>query len=130
MMKTPVRFISPVLRYRLRLRFARYARAVRYATGHMSVDDAWSMWREAQDVTGFRCLEGISESSVADAAFDRFGYNPELEPIIAQACARVADKWNSTGDTQNAAEGWVLDLIAAYAAADGLTLTDSWSVVA
>ena len=130
MMKTPLKFISPVLRYRLRLRFARYARAVRYATGRMSIDDAWSVWRDAQNVTGFRCLEGISESSVADAAYDRFGDNPELTPIIAQACARVADKWNCSGDTQNAAEDWALDLIAAYAAADGLTLTDSWSVVA
>jgi hypothetical protein len=115
-----------VFRYRMRSRISRVRRAIRYALGRATTEDGWQLFRDAEDVTGFYCLEGIGVDDVLTDAIERYGDMPELPELARRACRRVYDKWNSTGDTQSAAEDWAFDMIRAYADDAGLTLIDSW----
>ena len=120
------RSLSPVA-WRLRSRCHRLAVAARYALGRSTIDDAWQMFHDAEHITGFRTLEGISTDGVTQQAFERYGESPQIAALAEKACRRVADKWSGNSDITNAAEDWAFDLIEEYARTDGLALRDSWT---
>ena len=111
-----------MLRYHAGNIARRCGRAIRYAMGRSTIDDAWQFHHDSQNITGFRCLEGLSEHSVLDALFDQYGNNPALESFVTRACSRVADKWNSSDDIASAAEDWAVDLVREYATEAGISL--------
>jgi len=123
-----LRRLGHTARWQTRWRILRYAMAWRYATGNITPEDAWTLWRECEDITGYHDLEGLSETSVLEQAIDRYGDRPELPELVNRACSRVASKWNSSGDTAAAAEDWAHDLIAEYATDAGIELTDAWAI--
>lgn len=129
-MKQTIRSRFYNLRWRFQNKAQRASRAWRYLAGKMTEGDAYQIFHECEDVTGFYCLEGISRESVLDSAKDRYGDVPGLETFVDDACSRVAHKWSSTGDIASAAEDWAFDLIPEYAAADGVTLVDQWDAPA
>lgn len=97
----------------------RYARAFRYATGRATVDDGWTFHHDAEEICGCWWLESLSESSVLDNAIEHYGDVPRLPELVRRACARVASKWNSSGDIPGAAENWAFDPIAEYVTPTG-----------
>ena len=122
-----IRHQLSALQWRLRTGVQRIGRAWRYACGVSTTDDGFRLLREAQALTGCYALEELSEGSVLTLAEDRYGEMPELAGLVSRACARVADKWSSSGDIVGAAEDWAMDLIAGYAEVDGIALKDAWT---
>lgn len=110
--------------YRLRMRLERAARAWRYLRGTMTADDAHHLVWEAEHVSGCYSLEGFTVDSVLEDAQERWGDVPGLERWAADACARVAGKWDASGDVSSAAAEWAMSLIADYAKGDGVTLVE------
>lgn len=108
----------------LRFYVKRAARGLRYAVGMTTEGDAWTLFHDANIVTGYRPLEGISETSVLEWVAERFGETtaelPQMRRLVTYACARVADKWCSTGDITSAAEDWAMSLITENAEDFGL----------
>ena len=102
---------------------ARIARGLRYAAEGMTKNDEWMLMHQAEESTGFRCLEGLSESSVAELFCDRFQECPEMDELIADACSRVAHKW-SGGEITDSAEEWAMDLVQEYARDRGVKLQE------
>lgn len=114
-------------RYQLRFWLRRCATAWRYAIGRTTDTDEWNLFHYAEERLGQYSLEGLSERAVLDQAVERYGDHPELPELVSRACSRVADKWNSDGHLTGAAEDWAFDLIAEYAADDGIVLNDTWT---
>lgn len=112
------------LRYRVKDRLKHLARAWRYATGHMTKDDAWSISYECDASTGCYGLEYIDVEGVMECAVDKWEANPRLEEYAENAVHRVWNKWSSSGDATNAAQEWAMDLIEEYAKADGVELVE------
>ena len=115
-----------MLKYHLRSRYQRVRRAVRYALGRTTPDDAWSFYLECEDITGYHGLEGISENTVLEQCIERYGDMPELPRLVAEACSYVSRKWHSSGDTCSAAEDWAFELIRQNAIDENVVLVDSW----
>jgi len=107
-------------------RAAQFGRGWRYATSRLTRDDALEMLWDSEQVAGLFSLESFDQESVLESATERCGEHAALPDLVARACRRVASKWNSDGETRGAAEDWALDLVAEYAAADGIELKDSW----
>lgn len=118
---------ASALKWRIRSKLKRYGMAYRYATGKLTEDDGFDLIWDAQRITGCYCLESFSRESVMESAADRWGDIPELAALVDQACDRVYSKWSSNGHEADAACDWAMDLVAEYAAAEGITLKDSWS---
>lgn len=110
----------------------RYATAWRYARRRSTLTDGYNLLHDAERIVGIYSLESLSVQSTTDLAVDRYGeeHRDALEELTERACDRVVSKWNSSGEAVNAAEGWACDLVAEYAAEQGLKLTDSWSLAA
>lgn len=112
-----------LVRWRAREAMKRVGRAVRYAAGRMSEDDAHLIIYECLPTSGYFPLEGLSVETVLDLAQERWGDNPALPRLAADACRRVWNKWDS-GGTEGVAEDWALDLIKEYATDDGIVLVE------
>lgn len=110
--------------YRLRMRLERAARAWRYLRGKMTDTDAHHLVWEAEHVSGCYSLEGFTVDSVLEDARELFGDVPGLERWAVDACARVASKWDASGDVSSAAAEWAMSLIAQYAKSDGVNLVE------
>ena len=105
----------------------RYGLAWRYATGRMSEDDADGLRYECQHLSGFYPLSVFTREAVLRECRERWGDAPELPGLVEAACRRVAGKWSGDGEDGGAAESWAMELVAEYAAADGVVLTDLWN---
>ena len=117
-----------LVRWRVRQHWERVCIAARYAAGCSTEPDGWVLFHDGERLTGFYCLEGFSEGDVLSQIQDRFGEFAEAPALCRAATRRVSDKWNSSGDTANAAQDWAADLVEEYAKQDGVALVDSWSV--
>lgn len=115
-----------LMRWRAREAMKRVGRAVRYATNSISEDDAQQIIYDCQPTSGWYPIETFSVETVLEQAADRWGDNPALPALAAEACRRVWNKWDGTQHASDAAEEWAMDLIEEYAAADGVVLVDSW----
>lgn len=114
-------------RWNWRWRLKHWRRAWRYAMNRSTYNDGWDLFHDAEHITGYYALEGLSREDVLNTARERYGDVTGMEELAQRACERVASNWDSTGDMTGAAEDWAFDLIAQYAVADGVNLTDSWS---
>lgn len=129
-MTTRMSYRAALLSWQARERMKRVGRAWRYALGRTTPGDAENMLYDCQHIAGSYALETLSVASVLTMAQERYGDDPSLAGFAAQACHRVWNRWNSSGDQTGAAEDWAMDLIAEYAADDSIKLVDSWSLEA
>lgn len=111
------------IRYRVANTAKRCLRAWRYATNHLSEDDAGWIIADVQPLSGYAVLETIDAASVLEWAEELYGPHPKLAEWVRDAIQRVGQKWQSSGDAQNAASDWAIDLVRDYAAQEGVELT-------
>lgn len=111
-----------VLKYDARNFAQRLARGARYILRRTSQTDASAMLYEMQNIAGVYPLASFSTCDVLDDALQRFLPRPNLERLCEDAAARVAHKWNDSGDSRSAAIDWALELVTHYAAEDGIKL--------
>lgn len=112
-------------RYTLSQHTQRWRRALRYALNRMTPADADLIGYECQSISGVWSLETISAESVRDYALNLWTDHPALEKYADEAAARVASKWDGTGDVRCAAEEWAINLIDEYAKSDGVELVEA-----
>lgn len=109
-------------------RFQRLGRAWRYFNGTMTADDAGRMMREGYDVVGSYPLETLDVSDLLERAQDKWGDNPALPELCAQAAERVYAKWESSGDLSSGAIDYAMDhYLPDYAERAGVTLVDQYA---
>jgi hypothetical protein len=113
-----------IIQWRLRDQYRRYREALAYARNRMTASQANGIIYSCQAAAGWYPLETFSVDRCLQTARDcHWQDHPVLESLVRSACARVADKWESTGHAADAAEDWALDLVGDYAAARGIHLT-------
>jgi hypothetical protein len=95
------------------------------ANGLLDRQAAADVIYEVQPIVGWYPLEDIGIDAVVEAAGYRWS-NPaeQILPLAEQACQRVWNKWESSGDVSSAAEDWALNLIAEYAPDAGVELVE------
>jgi hypothetical protein len=109
-------------RYRFRTRLAQWRRAWRYAIDRLSVDDAQRMMLDCRDPAGWHPLLVLTVEDTLEQARGDLAVHPDLPRLIADGCARVADKWESYNDELWEARRWAIDLAKGYAADEGIAL--------
>jgi hypothetical protein len=96
-----------------------------FAHGVMSQEDAYSMLYDLQKIVGDYLLESLTVESVLEESGYRWTNSTEqIRPYAEDACRRVWAKWSSDGTIANAAQDWACNLIAEYAAEDGVILIE------
>lgn len=111
-------------RWRMLQRWQRLRRAVAYATGRLSQDDAQSIILDCRLPAGWYPLMTLSPDDVQDMAIGLYGDAAlPLRPYLHGACECVARKWDQPGDEHWHAREWALDLALQGAAQDGIVLT-------
>jgi hypothetical protein len=108
--------------YRSREVFARWKRAWAYANERLSPDDAQRVMLDCEHPAGWYPLLVLEVDDVLEQALEDFDDHPGLRSLLAQACARVASKWECHGDELWNAQRWAIDLAEGYATADGIRL--------
>lgn len=110
-------------RYRAGYRLAQWRRAWRYAIDGLSPDDAQRMMLDCRDPAGWHPLLVLTVEDTLEQAREELADHPELPRLLADGCARVADKWESYNDELWEARRWAIGLAKEYAADEGITLT-------
>lgn len=109
---------------RFRQKRERAGRAWRYLRRTLTADDASSLIYEAEHVKGEYSLESISVDSVLEDALERWEAAPCLERLVEEAVARVANKWESSGNISGGASEWAISLVKEYARDQGVKLIE------
>lgn len=110
-------------RYAIRFRVQHIGRAIAYARGTMTPAQALWILGDCEEVAGHYALESVSVDSVLEDARARWADRPELVELATRAAARTAENWTG-GETTAAAIDSALDLLADYAAQDGIELVE------
>lgn len=110
-------------RYRAGYRLAQWRRAWRYALDGLSPDDAQRMMLDCRFPAGWHPLLVLTVEDTLEQARGELADHPELPRLLADGCARVADKWESYNDELWEARRWAIGLAKEYAADEGITLT-------
>lgn len=110
-------------RFRARCCLAQWQRAWRYAVDRLSADDAQRMMLDCRDPAGWHPLLVLTVEDTLEQAREELADHPELQRLLADGCARVADKWESYNDELWEARRWAINLAKEYAADEGITLT-------
>ncbi|MDR3488774.1 MAG: hypothetical protein P4M05_28205 [Bradyrhizobium sp.] len=116
--------VATFFRYRLPSARKRWLAGLAYARGRLTEAQALQLLWECQQVAGTHCLISIDAKDVEKAARERWGDHPDLSRLSRDATTRIATKWSDTGETRGAAEDWALDLVAEYAAGEGIDLVE------
>jgi hypothetical protein len=109
-------------RYRAGYRLARWRRAWRYAVDRLSPDDAQRMMLDCRYPAGWYPLLVLTVEDTLEQAREDFADHPDLPRLIADGCARVADKWESYNDELWEARRWAICLAKDYAADERIAL--------
>lgn len=109
--------------WRCRTRIERAGRAWRYATETMTADDAQRITWDCRYIAGWHPLATLCTESVLECAREVYEDHPALARLVADACDRVGDKWEDYGESASAAGDWALEIVAEYAAQEGIELT-------
>lgn len=109
-------------RYRFRLRLSQWRRAWRYATDRLSADDAQRVMLDCRYPAGWHPLLVLTVDDTLEQAREQLADHPELPRLLADGCARVADKWESYNDELWEARRWAIGLAKEYAAQEGIVL--------
>lgn len=110
-------------RYRAGYRLAQWRRARRYATDRLSPDDAQWIMLDCRFLAGWHPLLVLTVEDTLEQAREELADHPALRRLLADGCARVADKWESYNDELWEARRWAIDLAKGYAADEGIALT-------
>lgn len=110
-------------RYRAGYRLAQWRRAWRYAIDGLSPDDAQRMMLDCRFPASWHPLLVLTVEDTLEQARGELADHPELPRLLADGCARVADKWESYNDELWEARRWAIGLAKEYAADEGITLT-------
>jgi hypothetical protein len=90
-----------IIKWRLRDKFRRYCEAIAYARNRMNRSQANDIIYNCQTSAGWYPLETLSVDGCLQTALDCYWQDhPELESLVKSACARVAGKWESSGDPE------------------------------
>ncbi len=100
---------------RMRTHLARCVRAWRYARERLSADDAQTMILDCEAPAGWHALLTLADADVLEQLRERFTDHPALAHLTADACARVAHKWQDHSDALHYAQCWAMELIEGYA---------------
>lgn len=109
-------------RYRLCSMLSRVRRAVLYGLGRLSADEAQQVLLDCYRPAGWHPLLTLTVDDTLDEARARFGDHPELRRLIADACERVAYKWENRGDHLCFARAWAVDLAQSFARDEDIAL--------
>jgi hypothetical protein len=109
-------------RYRAKAQRERLTRTWGYFRGRMSADDAQRIMLDCRDPAGWYPLLVLTVEDTLEQAAETFRDHPELPRLIADGCARVADKWEAYNDELYTARHWAIDLAERYAADEGIKL--------
>lgn len=122
--KRRARFASVIsnFRWRLRERYRHAMRAWRYARRTLTADDAQTIMLHCRDPAGWYPLTVLAVEDALEDAHKDFEAHPELPRLVADGCARVADKWDDFGDTLYEARRWALELAQTYAEQENIVL--------
>jgi hypothetical protein len=110
------------LTYRMRRRLARLLRALRYAAGRLSPDEAQSIMLDCRHPAGLHPLLLLTVEDTLDQAREVFADHLELPRLITDGCARVGRKWEPYGDELYEARRWAIEVAEGYAVDEGVTL--------
>lgn len=110
------------LRFTIRSRYEHLRRALAYAKGRLSSDDAQQVILDCRDTAGWYPLMTLAPGDVLDIAISRHG-DPalSLKPYLPAACEYAARKWEN-GDAYYDALDFALDTAREFAAHDGIDL--------
>jgi hypothetical protein len=109
-------------RYRMANQLHRLRRALAYATGQLSSDDAQDIILDCREDAGWYLLMVITPEDVLGLAISRYGDTARaLKPYLAAACGYVSRKWDA-GDDYYAALDFALDQACDYASQDGIEI--------
>lgn len=108
--------------YRLRSILSRMRRAVLYGLGRLSPDEAQEVLLDCYRPAGWHPLLTLTVDDTLDEARTCFGDHPQLRRLIADACERVAYKWENHGDHLCFARAWALDLAQSFARDEDIAL--------
>ncbi len=109
-------------RYRAGYRLAQWRRAWRYAIDRLSPYDAQRMMLDCRDAAGWHPLLVLTVEDALEQAREDIVDHPELPRLLADGCARVADKWEAYNDELWEARRWAISLAKEYAADEGIAL--------
>jgi len=125
-LKTTLSNLASIYRYRLRYKWQRLRRALLYARGRLSQDDAQDLLLDCCTPAGWHPLLILSVEDTLEEALEEYEDHPALRSIISQACMHVAQKWEDNSDTLYHAKKWALEFAEQYAKQDGIPLTLRW----
>lgn len=112
------------LRWQIRFRCRKIRRALRYAAGHLSQNDAALIVLDCEHAARSYPLVTLSPDDVLDMAIERYGDQAHaLNDYLPGACATVANKWDSPGDDRWHAQNWAFEIALDAAAQDGIAMT-------
>jgi hypothetical protein len=109
-------------RYCAGCRLAQWQWAWRYAVDRVPADDAQRMMLDCRDPAGWHPLLVLIVEDTFEQAREDLADHPDLPRLIADGCARVADKWESYNDELWEARRWAIGLAKDYAADEGIAL--------
>jgi hypothetical protein len=122
---TLVRRSFSIRRFRYQERLSRLRRGLAYAFGMKLPEDAMHAIRvQMNQILSDYPLMTLGTEDVLEESRSRFGeeYTRKLVPYFDASCQRIARQWES--DDFDLAIDWALEDALAYAAADGIELTN------
>lgn len=120
-----------LFRWRLawQARIYRVLRAVRYASGRLSADDAQTIVCDCEPVAGWFPLLTLTADATLDQALEEYAEHPELRRLVREACSYVGHRWESYGDELQEARSWAMEKVREYAALEHIELHPAAIVV-
>lgn len=101
----------------------RLCRAIAYALGRLTAEDAQTLMLECRQAAGWHPLLVLSAADTLEDAHETYVYHPELPRLVTEACFDVEHKWTSFGDDLANAREWALRVAERHAREEGLSLT-------
>ena len=114
------------LHWQIRFRCQQIRRALCYAAGHLSQNDAALIVLDCEHAARSYSLATLTPDSVLDMAVERYGNQANaLNDYLPGACATVANKWDSPSDDRWHARNWALEIALDAAGQNGIAMTHS-----
>jgi len=107
--------------YRCGVRLGRWTRALRYAAGRLSADEAQRLMLDCRYPAGWHPLLVLTVVDTLEQAREEIADHPDLPRLVADGCARVGDKWEPYCGELLEARCWAINLAKNYAADEGIT---------
>lgn len=96
----------------------RWRLAFAYATGRLTVVQAQEIVCQCEPVAGWHPLTTLAVDDVLEDALERYRDHPALADYIARGCARVAHRYDNSGEELSFARNWAIEEAVTYAADD------------